>query len=207
MSRSILTLLIVIVSGCSLGSGEVLNRPAKSFMGLPLLYFQDFDRPVPDQWEPTDPAAWKFTRDGERSVYALAAKSNYTPEVIALDGLSLIKDICVSDFVLDAWIRSTGKEGIHRDMSIAFGYQDPTHYYYAHFGRVTDPISTTIHIINNHPRTSIAKTRSPDGVPWDDGYHHLRVVRRVDTGKIESYFDDMNEPVSTAEIRVMWIEL
>ena len=176
----------------------MLNQPAKNFMGLPLVYEEDFDRPVPEQWEPTDPAAWKFTKDGERGVYALVAKCKYKPKVRSPINFSILKEVRVSDFVLDVWLRSTVKDYAHRDMCVFFGYQNPLHYYYVHFGLKSDNNSNNIFIVNDKPRTAVNKTR-PEGTRWTEDYHHIRIVRDADSGKIEAYFDDMSKPVMTAK--------
>ncbi|MHC4444250.1 MAG: hypothetical protein ACYTF1_16345 [Planctomycetota bacterium] len=199
MNRNIfIALLMVFVSGCSGGLFGVSNQPANDFMGLPLVYSQEFDRPVPEQWEPSDPAAWKFGKDGERSVYALIAKCNYKPAVRSPENFSILKDVCISDFVLDVWLRSTVRNYAHRDMCVFFGHQAPVHYYYVHFGLKSDSVSNNILMVNGKPRVAITKTRT-DGTPWTGDYHHIRIVREVDSGKIEAYFDDMGTPAMTAE--------
>ena len=171
--------------------------PPKTFRDLPLLYADDFDKPVPERWAPADPGAWKFTQDGSRNVYSLFKKSTYKPEVRSPQGISILKDPVVSDFVLDVWLRSTIMDYGHRDVCLCFGHQDPTHYYYVHFGLEADPHSHTVMIVNGKPRTPIVKTRTK-GTPWTDGYHHVRIVRNVQTGTIEAFFDDMSKPAMTA---------
>ncbi len=177
------------------------DAPApKTVRDLPLLYEDDFDAPALDRWAPTDSGAWAFTQDGDRRVYALAKKSTYRPKVRSPYGVSLLKDVIVGDFVLDAWLRSTTPDYGHRDMCVVFGHQDAEHFYYAHFGLKADAHSNTIMIVDGKPRTSIAKTRT-DGTPWTEGYHHVRIARDTTSGSIEVYFDDMSKPVMTAEDR------
>jgi len=200
MRKWILFCLILILAGCSqnvvvLSDGTELP---KQMMNMPLVYMDEFNKPVPDMWAPADPSAWEFTKDGNRGVYSQARKSKYRPEVRSPFGISVLKDICVSDFVMDVWMRSTVKNYPHRDMVVAFGYQDPSHFYYTHFGLKADQQSNTIHIVNGQPRRSIAKTRTK-GTPWTDGYHHVRIIRKVEEGIIEAYFDDMSKPAMTAE--------
>jgi len=189
----------LIVGVLSLGAAAKENRepPPRQFMGLPLLFVEEFEKPSPERWAPTDPSAWSFIRDGNRSVYALFKRSDYKPKVRSPEGISVLKDVAVSDFVLDLWLRSTVKDCPHRDMCVFFGYQDPTHFYYVHFGLRADAASNTIHIVNAKPRASIARTRTK-GTPWTEGYHHVRIVRKVESGTIEAYFDDMTRPAMTA---------
>lgn len=53
-------------------------------------------------------------------------------------------------------------------------------------------------IVNDAPRKMITKNESP-GIPWTDGWHKVKVVRRVKDGTIEIYFDDMEKPKMVAE--------
>ena len=53
-------------------------------------------------------------------------------------------------------------------------------------------------LVNGKPRVSIA-TKRTKGVKWGDGWHHVRVVRKVEDGLIAVYFDDMTKPVMEAK--------
>jgi hypothetical protein len=79
-----------------------------------------------------------------------------------------------------------------------FGYQDPANFYYVHLGKQMDDRANQIFIVDDKPRTKIS-TKTTEGTPWDDNWHHLRVVRNVASGKIDVYFDDMRAPAMTAE--------
>jgi len=80
------------------------------------------------------------------------------------------------------------------------GYQDPSHFYYVHLGRKADPHANSIFLVNDEPRVSIAEKRT-DGTDWSRGWHRVRVVRRVEAGTIEVYFDDLNTPIMTTTDR------
>ncbi len=41
-------------------------------------------------------------------------------------------------------------------------------------------------------------TRSTEGTPWDDQWHRARILRNVESGEIQVFFDDMETPVMTA---------
>ena len=47
------------------------------------------------------------------------------------------------------------------------------------------------------PRKMITAQGTP-GTPWDKGWHEVKIVRRVQDGAIEVYFDDMQAPAMTA---------
>jgi hypothetical protein len=51
--------------------------------------------------------------------------------------------------------------------------------------------------VNDAPRTKIS-TKTTPGTDWDEQWHRVRVTRRPATGEIAVYFDDMENPVMTA---------
>jgi len=166
-------------------------------IGMPLVFKDDFEKGNADRWEPVDPGAWKVVADGENKVYALLRDCKYSPKVRSPQNMSMLKGLWVSDFVFEARFKSTEPEYGHRDMCIFFGHQDPTHFYYVHFGKKADPHSNSIFLVNGEPRTSIA-TKRTEGTNWDDRYHTVRVARDVQKGTIEVYFDDLEKPVMLA---------
>ena len=161
---------------------------------LPLVFEDDFENGA-DRWEPTDPAAWRITQTDRGKVYNQFKNSKYSPPHRSPYNISLVKDVVLGDFVLTVKVQSTNtKAGAHRDMCLFFGYQDPAHFYYVHLGKRPDPHSSQIMIVNGAPRVMITKKTSP-GIPWDDEWHEVKIVRRVADGVIEIYFDDMDNPV------------
>jgi hypothetical protein len=172
---------------------------AKSRFGLPLILHEDFEAGSA-RWQPTDPNAWKvLALDGNR-VFALIAASRYRPPHRSPSNIALLKQVCVSDFVLEARVRSTTRDYPHRDMCLFFGYQDAAHFYYVHLGQRTDPHANQIFIVDGAPRTKIS-IKTTRGTPWDENWHKVRIVRRTGDGTIEVYFDDMTRPVMLARNR------
>ena len=105
----------------------------------------------------------------------------------------------MTDFELTVRVQNTNKKaGRHRDLCIFWGYQDPNHFYYVHIGAKADPHACQIFIVNDAPRTMITVDQAK-GTPWTDGWHDVKVVRRVDDGTMEVYFDDMKKPYMTAK--------
>ena len=149
------------------------------------------------RWEPTDDQAWRLAMDGDRAVYAQYKMSDYQPPVRSPHNISLLKDVYVSDFVLDAWVRSTRDSGAHRDMCLFFGRQDPSHFYYVHLGSRADAHANSIFIVDGKDRVSIAETRT-DGTKWDDDWHRVCLLRDAKSGKIDGFFDDVTKPIMTA---------
>jgi hypothetical protein len=170
----------------------------KEFMGLPLVFEEGFESGKAEHWEPTDPKAWKVVKQGGNHVYSQFQASKYKTPVRSPFNRSVRKDVFVGDFVFDVHFQSTTRNYGHRDLCLFFGYQDPSHFYYVHFGKKADDHANQIFIVNEKPRTKIS-IKSTDGTDWDDEWHEARIVRNVKSGKIEVYFDNMNKPVMTAK--------
>jgi hypothetical protein len=170
---------------------------AQDAKDLPLVYEENFEKGA-SNWEPTDPNNWRIEETPMGKVYAQIAKqSKYEPPHRSPFNLSLLKDVVVGDFVLEAKLKSTIPDYGHRDMCLVFGHQDKAHFYYVHLGKQTDDHANQIFIVNDAPRTKIS-TKTTPGTNWTDNWHHVKIVRRVADGTIEVYFDDMKTPVMTA---------
>jgi len=163
----------------------------------PLLFRDDFAKGA-DHWEPTDANAWKVVETKRGKVYSQFRQSKYEPPHRSPFNFSLIKDLNVGDLVLEARVRSTVEDYPHRDVCVFFGYQDPAHFYYVHFGKKTDDHANQVFIVNGEPRKKIS-TKTTEGTNWDDDWHHVKVVRHVGDGTIEVYFDDVKKSVMTAK--------
>jgi hypothetical protein len=48
------------------------------------------------------------------------------------------------------------------------------------------------------PRTMITVNQAT-GTPWTEGWHRLKVIRKVEDGTIEVFFDSMDKPLMTAQ--------
>jgi hypothetical protein len=164
---------------------------------LPLLVRDDFEKGAA-RWEPTDPEAWKLIQTERGKVYSQFRQSAYKPPHRSPHNISLLREVVVGDFILEADVQSTGKDGPHRDMCLFFGYQDPAHFYYVHIAKRADDHANQIFLVNGAPRKKISTTSTP-GTPWDDKWHHVKVVRTTADGSITVYFDDMKTPIMTAK--------
>lgn len=195
-SFSLLVITGLILWG-PLSADEKNTEPAKELLGLPLLVHANFEDGKTDQWQPTDVNAWKIEDIKGNKVFHQFAQSKVVNPVRSPFNRSVIKDLSVSDFVLDVKLQSTARDYDHRSLCLFFGYQDPAHLYYVHFGKRTDDNANQIFIVNNLPRKKISLETTP-GTPWDDEWHHARIVRKVESGTIEVYFDNMEKPVMKA---------
>lgn len=164
---------------------------------LPVLIEENFEQGA-DRWEPTDAKAWKIDEiDGRKVFSQFKKRSEYNPPHRSPYNIALLKEITVGDFVLTAKVKSTHEDYPHRDACLFFGYQDPAHFYYVHLGKRADDHANQIFIVNEAPRTKISTTTT-EGTPWTDEWHNVKIVRKVEDGTIEIYFDDMKKPVMTA---------
>lgn len=164
---------------------------------MPLLFCDDFQPGTSENWVPGDAKAWKLAKIGDNFSIEQFQQSKVKNPVRSPFNRCLIKDVVVGDFVFDLKFQSTKKDYPHRDLCLFFGFQDPSHHYYVHFGKRTDDHANQIFIVNEKPRTKIS-TKTTAGTNWDDEWHHARIVRDVKSGKIEIYFDDMQTPIMTA---------
>jgi hypothetical protein len=164
---------------------------------LPIVFEEKFEAGA-KHWEPTDAKAWKINETARGHVYSQFKKrSDYNPPHRSPYNISLLRDVHVSSFVLDADVLSTHEDYGHRDVCLFFGYQDAAHFYYVHLGKKADDHANQIFIVNGSPRTKIS-TKTTSGTNWDDQWHHVRIVRDAKSGSIQIYYDDMKSPVMTA---------
>ncbi|NOX54342.1 MAG: DUF1080 domain-containing protein [Planctomycetes bacterium] len=164
----------------------------------PLVYADDFESGSIEDWEPTDPKAWRIGNDIGNHFYSLFQASQYKPPVRSPQNRSLLKSVVVGSFRMDVRLQSTGRDYPHRDLCLFFGYQDPTHFYYVHLGKKTDDHCNQVFIVDGAPRKKISLTTT-EGTPWGKGWHYARIVRDVKTGTIQVFFDEMDEPAMTAK--------
>lgn len=198
-----LVVLVVTLCGAGFCADADSEAPEKADIaqeveGLPLVFHEDFEKGR-DRWTPTDPKAWEIKEEDGNHVYALTKSSDYKPPVRSPLSISLIQDLEVTDFVLEARMKQTGHEYGHRDLCIFFGHNDSSHFYYIHIATKADAHANSIFVVNDEPRVSIAKERT-GGTDWGkDVYHNVRVIRNAESGLIQVFFDNMEKPIMVAE--------
>lgn len=171
-----------------------------------VVYEQDFDGDeVLEDFQFTDPKAWKMGKTAEgRGYLELFGKSQYKPKAYSPLNIALLTNKKVRDFVLDLELQQTGKEYGHRDMCVFYNFEDPSHFYYTHIASQTDDRAHNIFIVDGVPRKKISH-KTTEGHQWTDGWHHVRIVRDADSGKIEVYVDDMSKPIMEAvDKKMQW---
>jgi hypothetical protein len=168
-----------------------------------LLYEQDFAKPeCVKQFVFSDPAAWKYGGGALELAYDKGKyKSSYNPKHRSPIHIALVADRVFTDFTLDCELMSTIPAYGHQDVCLFFGFEAPQKYYYVHIARAADMNAHNVFIVNDAPRTNIAK-ETTKGVDWKaDTWHKVRLVRDTKAGTIEVYFDDFAKPVMKAEDR------
>ena len=86
----------------------------------PLVFEDDFENGM-DRWKPTDPKAWKIAKEKGNHVLSLHASSDYKPPVRSPHSIARIDGLSMTDFVLEAKMKQTGREYGHRDLCLFFG--------------------------------------------------------------------------------------
>lgn len=182
-------------------SAILITLSASASETMKVVYTENFEDGSLAGWEMTDPTAWEITRDGGSQVLCQFKASEYEPIVRSPHNIAWIKDLYVSDFVIDVKLKSTGRNYGHRDMCVFFNGIDPSHFYYVHLAPAppSDNNANKIMIVNGEPRRNICTKTNP-GLEWkNDKYHHIRVVRDTTSGSIKVYFDDMENTVLEAK--------
>ena len=199
MQRSIWWCLSAMIAGSVIGSMvSIADEPPATLLGLPLVLQDNFESGDPaTRWEASNPEAWKRVEQNGNKVWSQFQHLVTQTPVRSPFNRTVAKALFVGSCVLDVKLQSTARDYPHRSLCLFFGYQDPAHMYYVHLGQKTDDHANQIFIVNDEPRKKIS-TKTTEGTRWDNEWHHVRVVRAVESGKIEVFFDDLKEPVMTA---------
>lgn len=161
-----------------------------------VVFRDDFSQKT-ESWKPTDTKSWRRTNIDGNFVYELVGASNYKPKFRSPLSISWIDDQVFGSFTLTARVQTTQSSRGHRDLCFFFGGQNESKFYYIHLGEKADPHSSQVFIVNDAPRVAISEHQS--GIDWKDGkWHQIKLIRDIDSGKIELYFDDMKKPVKVA---------
>lgn len=161
----------------------------------PLLYENDFEHGLSIQdFDFTDPSAWRLSDTLDNQALELFGKSDYSPRVRSPLNIAMLNKVAVGNFVLEVNLKQTGREYGHRDMCLFFGIKDPSNFYYVHMASIADPNAHNIFLVNDEPRTNIAQ-KTTEGIKWGQDWNTVRIERNVDSGTIKVYFNDMNEPI------------
>ena len=191
--RAILALLPLLLVACA--SPREDDEPPP----FAVVYSQDFaGRDALAGFAFSDPDAWRWSREGDRTFLELLGNCEYEPPHRSPTGIALIPDLLFRDFDLEVDLQQTGIDTPHRDMCLFFGFQSPARFYYAHIASIPDQVAHHIHVVKDAPRTPLSEI-AEHGVDWGRGvWHRVRIERRVDEGTIRVYWDGSEEPILSA---------
>src|SRR5206468_12074763 len=194
---TLLTSLTILLTRFAAGAAE---KPSGIPAGYKLKYEQSFDSPDSlKQIVFSDPKAWRHAKDGDNGALELFGKSDYNPKDRSPWNIALIADRVFTDFVMDVELQSTVKPYPHQDMCLFYGFKATNKFYYTHIAVAADPHAHNIFIVNDAPRTAIAK-ETTQGVTWGENqWHKVRIERNTGAGTIKVYFDDFSKPIMVAE--------
>lgn len=181
-------------------TGSLIAQQSPNEGTYELVYQQDFENPSSlDDFEMSDPEAWKIGKTDESNALELFGASKYEARVRSPFNIAMIKDLILGDFVMELDLAQTGREYGHRDLCLFFAMKDPTNFYYVHMASVADDHANNIFLVNDEPRIKIA-SKTTTGTNWGEtgSWHRVKLERKVKEGLIRVYFDDMENPIMEA---------
>lgn len=169
------------------------NRPPVEAAPL-VTVFEQFQLDEPgENWAFRTPQLWRVALEGDRHFLQMAIP----PERPMLPGVRRPQEYAVyapyefRGFSFSTRVRCDRDPAIvHRDAVIIFGWQDDTHFYYAHLSGATDEWHNALVRVDGETRTALVPlAQRPRPTLIDQAWHKVDVLRNVNTGTIEVYFD------------------
>ena len=171
----------------------------------PPLISDDFEDGNAQAWKPNVPENWRVAEEDGSLVYRLIAPGP-PGAVRAPTSLSILKDFDVTDFVFTGRLKCGAEtNNIYRSVVIVFHYQDPIHFYYAHFAAISDKVHNIIGLVNGKDRVKINREPLGQSIPRlkDLKFHDFKVIYDAETGEIKAFLDDMTTPILTANDKTL----
>jgi hypothetical protein len=172
-------------------SALVLLSTAPAEPVLTVINFrEDFEQSDLREWDFPHPEDWEIRSEGANKY--LHMLRNREPGVPRRPlQFARLRKVNVGSFELKARVRREGKSLI-----IVFNYVDTMRFYYAHLSadRGTEqPVHNGLFIVHGAPRRRIAGTEAEPALPTR-GWHQVRIVRDVPSGRIEVLVDGSPQP-------------
>lgn len=174
------------------------------YSNLDFLDVQTFNDNKPFEWRLNVPGNWEVREEnGERALYLLAPGP--PGKVRAPTSWALLQhEVC--DFVLTGRLRCLADpDNPNRDMVLIFHFQDASHFYYVHFSATSDGLHNIIGLVNGSDRVKInleAAGRSTARLT-DKTYYEFKLTYAANTGRIQAYLGDMQDPILTAQDKTL----
>ena len=146
-------------------------------------------------WDLRPRANWAV----QEGLLTLRQPGPQTPPVRRPGAYALLKDRVWREVTLEARVQSLRPASVKgRDVCVLFGYQDETHFYYAHLSNDSNGQTHNVIVkVDGAQRQAITTEKRPEP-RLTDGWHVVRVVHHAD-GRIAVYMDDMQAPLLTAQ--------
>ncbi|MBI2301032.1 MAG: hypothetical protein HYU66_19140 [Armatimonadetes bacterium] len=151
-----------------------------------------------DQWTPVVAANWEIRRDGDNPYLALIKPGTLRAGVRRPAEYALVKGLRWRDVTIDLRAKSLRPATLKgRDVVVIFGWQDDTHFYYAHLSNDTNNATHNVVMkVDGEQRKRINPENKPEP-RLTDGWHPVRVTH-LQSGDITVYMDDLDKPLMTA---------
>jgi hypothetical protein len=180
--RSFILLILLIAIFAALAVMVFLTAFSGTFR-------DDFDREIKPAWSPKTPDKWGIGTEGENSFYRLKEPGEYDDGISRPTEYSLLGDRVYTDFTFKCKVKCDAPTyQRYRDVVVIFGYQDDTHFYYAHFSNISDDLHNAIMLVDGDYRQKLNEDL-PEPTLTDLEFHEVKVRRKVKTGDIEVHFD------------------
>lgn len=178
--RALSLLILALVSGLSRGAQD---RPATD----------TFDAGAA-AWELLPPGNWTV-QDG---TLVLTKPGPQRPPVRRPGAYALYRSAALANVTITLRVQSLRPAAVKgRDVCILFGYQDDTHFYYAHLSNDSNGQTHNVIVkVDGTQRRAMTSEKLPEP-RLTDGWHDVRVEHHAD-GRIAVFMDDMATPLMTA---------
>lgn len=161
----------------------------------------DFDSGDLANWK-IDGGEWNLvSEEGRGTVLELSKYGDISKEPVRRPGSLILAPMpAVGAFEMEVNLRTLQPETFGADVILVFGYQNPTHYYYAHL--CNDSNDKSHHVIfkvegSKRTRTLIDNETAP--TPTLNGKWQKVRMTRSSEGRVEVFTDDMETPTLTAD--------
>ena len=152
-----------------------------------VIFKDNFGGGVNPSWLPKTPQKWEWAKAGK--FYRLKEPGQHTGGIVRPAEYSLVGHVDYADFTLKCKVRCDAPiDRRYRDIVIIFGYQDDTHFYYAHLSNISDDLHNGIMLIDGDYRRKLSMAL-PQPILVDKEFHKLEIRRDTASGDIEIYFD------------------
>ncbi len=191
MRRFIFALQVVFLGACASSPALVLHQDFATPASLAMFQFSDEAAWCHGLAEAgSDPVPQDGNTSDSRAYLSLHSNSDYKPPHRSPRSLAIVKNLELTDFIVEFEVAQTGRDYAHRDLCFFFGYKDPGHYYYVHLATTPDPRAHNVFLVDGAARKPLCPVPS-EGVDWGPSgtWHTVRLTRSA--GHIQVYFDGL----------------